>query len=491
MTKAPGDAGNSGDTANDGRNWLARALYLACICSECEGLPKACVQLALFLKYSMMPDYFVRLALGDQHSLILRQDASVWSTGYNEHGQLGDGSTVDNFEFVCTYLRDAKAVAAGNDHSMALKLDGSVWTSGRNAHGQLGDGSTIDKNAFVQVISSGSQAVYAGRDYSMVLKKDGSVWATGRNNHGQLGDKTTTSRQSFVPVFTGFSSSAKTVAAGAFHCMVLKQDGSVWSTGSNSFGQLGVGLLLGYSTTFRKVVESGGADVASGALHSLVLRQDGSLWAAGRNLFGQLGDGTTVVKSTFTPVITTDVKALTAGHSYSMVLKQDGSVWATGSNVHGQLGDGSTTDRNVFVIVKYGDAKAVAAGFGHSMVLTEDGTVWATGWNLYGQFGDGSITSTSNLIRVAELSDRESHNLVNQRGDWLPSDYLSITTRASTSGKTSSLLVPCASSIPIIDVFVDSVLYSQIEGLENVISGLHAHCPGTGCLRLQYQHVWH
>ena len=42
----------------------------------------------------------VRLALGDQHSMILKQDGSVWSAGYNEYGQLGVGSAFDSFDFV-------------------------------------------------------------------------------------------------------------------------------------------------------------------------------------------------------------------------------------------------------------------------------------------------------------------------------------------------------------------------------------------------------
>ena len=83
------------------------------------------------------------------------------------------------------FLIDAKAVAVGNDHSMALRKDGSVWAAGQNTSGQLCDGSTAAKSEFVEVISKGVQAVAAGSDYSMVLKLGGSVWATDRNHRGQ------------------------------------------------------------------------------------------------------------------------------------------------------------------------------------------------------------------------------------------------------------------------------------------------------------------
>ena len=100
---------------------------------------------ALLLEYSMLAG-FPTLALGDHHSLILKQDSSVWSVGFNKHGQLGDGSTRNSFGFVSAVKAGAKAVAAGSDHSMILKHDGSVWATGQNEYGQLGYGSKPDRS---------------------------------------------------------------------------------------------------------------------------------------------------------------------------------------------------------------------------------------------------------------------------------------------------------------------------------------------------------
>ena len=74
----------------------------------------------------------------------------------------------------------------GSSHSMVLKQDGSVWGTGCNKYGQLGEGLTTDTRSFVQIIPSDAIAVATGNYYSMVLKQDGSVWATGRNTYGQL-----------------------------------------------------------------------------------------------------------------------------------------------------------------------------------------------------------------------------------------------------------------------------------------------------------------
>jgi len=64
--------------------------------------------------------------------LMLKQDGSVWGTGYNHHVQLGDGGTVDRNRFAWAVVSDAKVIAAGGDHSMVLKQDDSVWVTGSN-----------------------------------------------------------------------------------------------------------------------------------------------------------------------------------------------------------------------------------------------------------------------------------------------------------------------------------------------------------------------
>ena len=91
-----------------------------------------------------------------------------------------------------------RSVSAGRDHSIVLKKDGSVWATGYNKYGQLGDGSETNRQVFVQVISGGVQVVAAGSFHSMILKEDNSIWATGSNVYGQFGDSSTTSQSTFV-----------------------------------------------------------------------------------------------------------------------------------------------------------------------------------------------------------------------------------------------------------------------------------------------------
>ena len=148
----------------------------------------------------MLAGVAIGLVLGDQHSIILKEDGSVLGTGYNEYGQLGDGTTVNSVKFVWAFLSEVKtiAVAAGNDHSLAVKQDGSVWATGCNENGQLGDGSTTSSETYLKVISHGVKVVAAGVFHSMVQKHTGSIWAVGLNKYGQFGEGEAMLEQTFV-----------------------------------------------------------------------------------------------------------------------------------------------------------------------------------------------------------------------------------------------------------------------------------------------------
>src|SRR5689334_14655278 len=78
------------------------------------------------------------------------------------------------------------------------------------------------------------------------------------------------------------------IAAGDFHSLFLKSDGSLWVMGDNSYGQLGNGTYNGTNQP-QQIVASGVTAIAAGAVHSLFLKGDGSLWAMGGNGSGQLG----------------------------------------------------------------------------------------------------------------------------------------------------------------------------------------------------------
>ncbi len=235
-------------------------------------------------------------------------------------------------------MEGAAAISAGTGHSLFLKQDGSVWASGENEDGRLGDGTTSDKSRPVPIIKN-VEAISAGFGHSLFLKKDGSVWATGRNEKGQLGDGTTTSRTEPVQVMTDVAA----ISAGASHSLFLKKDRTVWASGENVDGRLGDGTKRNQSKPVQVLTQV--AAISAGDVHSLFLKKDDSVWGTGDNRSGGLGDALWDLypadRHVISPVqIITGVSSVSAGDHYSLFLMKDGSVLASGENMFNNLGYG-------------------------------------------------------------------------------------------------------------------------------------------------------
>jgi len=124
----------------------------------------------------------------------VKTDGTFWGMGWNQFGQLGDGTTIDQNSPV-QIDSNVSSVTARGSHSLFVKTDGTLWTMGRNSYGQLGDGTTTDRNSSVQIDSNVS-SVTAGGSHSLYVKTDGTLWAMGWNAYGQLGDGTNVDRSS-------------------------------------------------------------------------------------------------------------------------------------------------------------------------------------------------------------------------------------------------------------------------------------------------------
>ncbi|MDR0504394.1 MAG: hypothetical protein LBG70_01090, partial [Bifidobacteriaceae bacterium] len=146
---------------------------------------------------------------------------------------------------------------------------------------------------------------------------------------------------------------ASKMVSDGYVTFVLYPDGTVWSKGSSSDGQLGDG-----STTNRlQLAKIPGLtniiDVAMDGGTIYALRQDGTVWAWGGNHCGELGDGNTnhqpdssVTDFSPTPVQVaglTNITSITAIYHGAYAIRDDGTVWAWGANNYGRLGDGSTS----------------------------------------------------------------------------------------------------------------------------------------------------
>jgi alpha-tubulin suppressor-like RCC1 family protein len=350
-------------------------------------------------------------------SFVIKTDGSLWATGLNSSGQLGTGNTTNVSSFTKVYDPVTNsgvtcvAVSCGSSHTQIVLSDGSLWATGLNSFGQLGTGNITNVTSFTKVYdpvtNSGVTclAVSCGSSHTQRLMSDGSLWATGSNIVGQLGTGNTTQKTSFTKVYNPTGGvTCVAVACGTNFTQRLMSDGSLWATGSNSYGQLGTGNTTNVSS-FTKVydpVTNSGVTclaVSCGSIHTQRLMSNGSLWATGYNNYGQLGTGNTTFITSFTkvydPVTNSGVTcvAVSCGSSHTQIVLSDGSLWATGDNSFGQLGTGNIT--NVTSFTKVYDpvtnsgvtCLAVSCGSSHTQRLMSDGSLWATGSNGSSQLG--------------------------------------------------------------------------------------------------------
>lgn len=144
------------------------------------------------------------ISAGGSHSHFLKNNGTVWATGFNTNGQLGDGTTVQRTSPVLVNtLTNIIALSNGANHTLFIKDNGTAWATGLNSNRQLGDGTTTPRNSPVQVSTVTSViALDAGATHSLFLQSNGLVYSCGRNANGQLGDGTTTARSIPVQVVT-------------------------------------------------------------------------------------------------------------------------------------------------------------------------------------------------------------------------------------------------------------------------------------------------
>jgi alpha-tubulin suppressor-like RCC1 family protein len=291
-----------------------------------------------------------------------------------------------------------QSISASNSHSLAVSSTGGVLSWGNDSSGQLGNGDFLgnpDQPTPAEIGGLGGiVAVSAGRDHSLALRSDGTMVAWGRGTEGQLGNGGFTTQQDRVniPNVNGIVA----ISAGNFHSLALKSDGTMLSWGNNGSGELGDGTI-GTSNPIPTAVTSATniVAIAAGGFHSLALKSDGTMLSWGNDGNGQLGDGTIGTNNPTPTAVTsaTNIVAIAAGNSHSLALKSDGTMLSWGYDSFGQLGGGTIGTINPIptAVTSATNIVAIAAGNSHSLALKSDGTMLSWGYDGFGQLGDGTI----------------------------------------------------------------------------------------------------
>jgi alpha-tubulin suppressor-like RCC1 family protein len=349
------------------------------------------------------------VATGYEHSCALSQAGAVLCWGANEHGQLGNGSNVASSAIpvaVQGLTGGVTALAAGTDHTCALvQQDGGsqVLCWGRNDHGQLGDGTTVDRPAPVVVPISQAITVLAAGGYHTCAGGSGGAWCWGQGDSGQLGNGTTT--DSPAPVAVSGLASAAAITAGGAHSCAIDGSGGVWCWGEGGNGQLGADSTTN-SPLAVAVTGLGGAATAVGAgnAHTCATTAGGVMcWGYGQ--YGQLGNGSTADSPVPVQVsmIGPEPKGISAGAEQSCALDARGGAWCWGDDQSGQLGDNGSSDQSLPVAVQgiTAGASCISGGAAHTCAVVAGGGVQCWGWNVSGQLGNGTQSDSPTAAPVA------------------------------------------------------------------------------------------
>lgn len=285
------------------------------------------------------------ISAGCGFSTGVKTDGTLWTWGNNTCGILGDGTTNSRSSPGTTFGCGTNwcLVSAGYNHTLALQKDGILWAWGCGASNQLGNGSLTNRSEPSLVIGGHTwKTAKAGGAWSLAIKSDGSLWEWG-GSRGATGCCPLTvfgGGFNWCDIDVTRSTAGSTlVSAGG-----IKTDGTLWTWGYNNNGQLGNG-----STTCRSspgTVAGGGTNwcqVASGAGFMAAIKTDGTLWTWGRNSNGQLGIGTSgagVDRSSPGTTVGggTNWCLVSAGYNEAVAVKTDGTLWRWGYTSGAPLG---------------------------------------------------------------------------------------------------------------------------------------------------------
>ena len=312
-------------------------------------------------------------------------------------------------------------VAAGGYHTLAIRGDGSLWAWGQNDWNQLGIGGDhaclLPTNTALGYIIScqlipkqvgtetGWTDISAGRSFSMGVR-NGNLYTWGKNTLGELGTGDVNIYKIPYP-----REALKHMSAGGNHGLVIRSDGSLFSSGLNDAWQTNSDITnqktCGGTTTYNCILtptqigaETTWSFVSGGGIQSgwsLAMKSDKTLWAWGAGALGQMGQTVTdacnpgAANCRKIPVqIAGTWSSVSAGGEHNLGIKTDGSMWGWGYNLYGSVGNGTVV--NVFAPVDVGGGltawTSISAGGYHSLAIKNNGTLWSWGINNRGQLGN-------------------------------------------------------------------------------------------------------
>ena len=345
-----------------------------------------------------------------------RTSPGLFAWGFNNQGRLGLGDTTSRSSPVQVgTLTDWKQLAAGGGSVLCVKTDGTLWAWGDNTDGVLGLSDRTARSSPVQVgiLTNWKQIAKSNSTITACIKTDGTLWTWGPNGDalakvGALGQGLGQFGRVSSPVQVGSLTNWKQVGCGGFHTACVKTDGTLWTWGDASTGQLGLGDgFTDMSSPVQVGTLTNWKQVAGGESHTACIKTDGTLWTWGENSSGQLGLLDRTARSSPVQVgVLTNWKQVVCGTFHTACIKTDGTLWTWGENSSGQLGLQDIANRSSPVQVgSLTNWKQVSSLGNYTACIKTDGTLWMFGYNGVGNQGLGDAIARSSPVQVGSLTN--------------------------------------------------------------------------------------
>jgi alpha-tubulin suppressor-like RCC1 family protein len=288
-----------------------------------------------------------------------------------------------------------------DDLALAIKSDGTLWAWGdpNQANDLTSTGTAGGVFNQLGVGSSWVSVAVAGWGTGYAIRNDGSLFTWGDNTFGQTGLNNANANQSVLTQIG--TNSWNMISAGTGHVLAIRSDGTLWSWGNNNYGQIGLSNTNNYSSPVQIGTSSWSA-VYAGVISSFAIRIDGTLWAWGYNGGGILGDNTVVNKSAPVQIGTSSWGFISSvGNGHTAGIDVAGRLFAWGNNSNGELGDNTVVNKSSPVLVGSTFSwVAVATTLYTTTAIRTDGTMWSVGSGSTGLIGNNTTGNYSSPVQI-------------------------------------------------------------------------------------------
>ena len=358
-------------------------------------------------------------------------EGQLYAVGYGQGGRLGQNVAGPTTRISSpaqipgtSWITTAQTGAC----VLSIKSDGTLWAWGKqDDHYPMGLNNDTRYSSPTQVGSDSNWSFISTGVHSQgvvgATKTDGTLWTWGNNEYGTLGDNTDTSRSSPTQIpGTDWNTSIGGIAAGNYGFMALKTDGALYCWGR------GPGVPRNSYPISRNM--SSPVLIAAGPSAWSVLpnthyndwaciRADGTLWSAGGNTYGQLGLNNTTSYSSPKQVGTDTTWAQVGGGDNHMGgIKTNGTLWMWGNTVWGSLGLNQGPGSNISSPTQVGTNTTwhrVSFSYGACMATKTDGSLWTWGNNYQGSRAQNNAAPTGNLSSPTQIGTDTDWNIDNSR----------------------------------------------------------------------------